>query len=95
MDLSKPLVCVSWILQIVVAAILAQTLYFKFTAAEESVYIFTTLGIEPWGRIVQASPNWSPSFCCCVLARRPWVRCWHWPLSVVQSSVTSRCLASR
>ena len=51
MDLSKPLVCVSWILQIVVAAILAQTLYFKFTAAEESVYIFTTLGIEPWGRI--------------------------------------------
>jgi hypothetical protein len=28
-----------------------QTLYFKFTAAEESVYIFTTLGMEPFGRI--------------------------------------------
>jgi hypothetical protein len=28
-----------------------QTLYFKFTAAEESVYIFQTLGIEPFGRI--------------------------------------------
>ena len=41
----------SWILQIVVAAILAQTLYFKFTAAPESVYIFTTLGLEPAGRI--------------------------------------------
>ena len=44
----------SWILQLAVAAILAQTLYFKFTAAPESVYIFTTLGVEPWGRIASA-----------------------------------------
>lgn len=42
---------VSWLLQLVAAVILAQTLYFKFSAAEESVYIFTTLGMEPWGRI--------------------------------------------
>jgi hypothetical protein len=28
-----------------------QTLFFKFTAARESVYIFSTLGMEPWGRI--------------------------------------------
>ncbi|MEP0846403.1 MAG: DoxX family protein [Phycisphaerae bacterium] len=41
----------SWLLQLVAAAILFQTLFFKFTAAEESVYIFTTLGMEPWGRI--------------------------------------------
>lgn len=41
----------SWILQLAVAAILAQTLYFKFTAAPESVYIFSTLGLEPAGRI--------------------------------------------
>jgi hypothetical protein len=41
----------SWVLQLVVAVILLQTLFFKFTAAEESVYIFSTLGIEPWGRI--------------------------------------------
>ena len=33
------------------AAILLQTLFFKFTAAPESVYIFSTLGIEPYGRI--------------------------------------------
>jgi len=33
------------------AAILLQTLFFKFTGATESVYIFTTLGIEPVGRI--------------------------------------------
>ncbi len=41
----------SWILRIVVAAILIQTLYFKFTAAPESVYIFSKLGLEPAGRI--------------------------------------------
>lgn len=41
----------SWTAQVVVAAILAQTLFFKFTAAPESVYIFSTLGLEPWGRI--------------------------------------------
>ncbi len=41
----------SWIFQIIAAAILAQTLFFKFSGAEESKYIFTTLGAEPWGRI--------------------------------------------
>lgn len=41
----------SWILRIIASAILLQTLYFKFTAAPESVYIFSTLGIEPYGRI--------------------------------------------
>ena len=42
---------VSWIAQGIAAAIMAQTLYFKFTAAEEPVYIFSTLGLEPMGRI--------------------------------------------
>jgi hypothetical protein len=41
----------SWVLRLIVAAILVQTLYFKFTAAPESVYIFSKLGLEPWGRI--------------------------------------------
>ena len=40
-----------WILRLVAAIIMLQTLFFKFTAAPESVYIFSTLGIEPWGRI--------------------------------------------
>jgi len=40
-----------WVLRIVAALIMLQTLFFKFTAAEESVYIFSTLGMEPWGRI--------------------------------------------
>lgn len=38
-------------LSILVAIILLQTLYFKFTGAPESVFLFTKLGIEPWGRI--------------------------------------------
>jgi putative oxidoreductase len=41
----------SWTLQLIVALILTQTLFFKFTGAEESRYIFSTLGMEPWGRI--------------------------------------------
>ena len=42
---------ITWVLRIVAAVIMLQTLYFKFSAAEESVYIFTTLNMEPWGRI--------------------------------------------
>ncbi|MGH2665559.1 DoxX family protein [Flavobacterium sp.] len=38
-------------LKIIVAVILLQTLFFKFTARPESVYIFTKLGAEPFGRI--------------------------------------------
>ena len=47
----KAKVVPSWILQLIAAAILAQTLFFKFSGAEESKYIFATLGAEPWGRI--------------------------------------------
>lgn len=36
---------------IIAAVILLQTLFFKFTGAPESVYIFTTVGMEPVGRI--------------------------------------------
>lgn len=43
MEMSKGLLIVSWICRIVVAIILLQTLFFKFTGAEESKYIFSTL----------------------------------------------------
>ena len=56
--LTRPKTLFSWLLQITVAVILLQTLFFKFTGAEESVYIFSTVGrfigvagVEPWGRI--------------------------------------------
>ncbi len=41
----------TWVLRITASLILLQTLFFKFTAAQESVYIFSTIGMEPWGRI--------------------------------------------
>jgi uncharacterized membrane protein YphA (DoxX/SURF4 family) len=49
-NLSTPLRAVSWVCRIAAAVILLQTLYFKFSGAEESVYIFTKVGLEPWGR---------------------------------------------
>lgn len=41
----------TWVLRLVAAIIMLQTLFFKFTAAPESVYIFSTLHMEPWGRL--------------------------------------------
>ena len=49
--MTKAQTITSWILQLIAAAILFQTLFFKFTGAEESRYIFARLGLEPWGRI--------------------------------------------
>jgi uncharacterized membrane protein YphA (DoxX/SURF4 family) len=46
---------ISRVARIVAALILAQTLFFKFTAAPESVAIFTKLGVEPYGRILTGS----------------------------------------
>ena len=40
-----------WILRIIAAGILLQTLFFKFSGAAESIYIFSALGAEPYGRI--------------------------------------------
>lgn len=40
-----------WIARLVAAIIMIQTLYFKFSGSSESVYIFSTVGMEPWGRI--------------------------------------------
>ena len=42
--MSTPFLVFSWLCRIVAALILLQTLFFKFTAAPESVYIFTKLG---------------------------------------------------
>jgi hypothetical protein len=44
-----------WIFRIVAVVILVQTLFFKFSGAEESVYIFSQLGVEPWGRYLTGS----------------------------------------
>ena len=52
--MSSTLLIVSWACRIIVAVILLQTLFFKFTGAEESKYIFTTLlgpDLEAFGRV--------------------------------------------
>ena len=43
--MTTPVLIFSWACRIVAAIILLQTLFFKFTAAPESVYIFTKLGV--------------------------------------------------
>jgi uncharacterized membrane protein YphA (DoxX/SURF4 family) len=40
-----------WVLRLVAAYLMLQTLYFKFTGHPQSVELFTKLGMEPWGRI--------------------------------------------
>lgn len=42
---------ISKIISIIIVIILLQTLFYKFSAAPESVYIFETVGLEPFGRI--------------------------------------------
>lgn len=52
--MSSKIVILSWICRLVVAVILFQTLFFKFTGSEESKWIFTTLmgpELEAYGRI--------------------------------------------
>src|SRR5215475_13414538 len=44
---------VTWICALVAAGIMIETLFFKFTGAPESKYIFSKMGTEPWMRWVQ------------------------------------------
>ena len=87
--ISKLQTVVSWTLQLVVAGILLQTLFFKFTGAEESVYIFSTLGAEPWGRLgsgvvelvaalLLLTPKTAPFGAALTMARHGW-RDWQPP----------------
>ena len=52
--MSSKLTVISWMCRVIVAIILFQTLFFKFTGAEESKYIFSTVlspDLEAYGRI--------------------------------------------
>lgn len=54
---------VSLFLRLLVAAIFLQTLFFKFTAAPESVALFESLDAEPWGRIASGVAELFVSVC--------------------------------
>lgn len=62
---------VSWCFALIAALIMLQTLYFKFTAAPESVYIFSTLGLEPYGRILIGIAELIASILLVIPALRP------------------------
>ncbi|MDL5051528.1 hypothetical protein QQ054_36600 [Oscillatoria amoena NRMC-F 0135] len=49
--MNRTTVIVLWVCRLVAAILMLQSLFFKFSAAPESVYIFSTLGMEPVGRI--------------------------------------------
>jgi hypothetical protein len=54
---------VSWVCCLIAAAIMIETLFFKFTGAEESKYIFHKMGTEPWWRWGQGIWELSASLC--------------------------------
>ncbi len=49
--LSRPWTVVAWVAQIVAAAILLMVATTRLTSAPDAVALFTTLGVEPWGRL--------------------------------------------
>lgn len=51
--LSRAETVVSWTCRIIAAAIMIETLFFKFTGAPESVYIFSKMNLESWWRYGQ------------------------------------------
>lgn len=53
----------SWICALVASAIMIETLFFKFTGAAESKYIFQKMGTEPWMRWVQGAWELLASVC--------------------------------
>ena len=52
--MSRTETIISWAGQVVAAAILAIAMVPKFMGAQESIGVFTTLGVEPWGRYLTA-----------------------------------------
>jgi hypothetical protein len=51
--LTRGQITLSWICRVIAAAIMIETLFFKFTGAPESVYIFSKMGMESWWRYGQ------------------------------------------
>ena len=46
---------ISFFLRLIVSVILLQSLYFKFGGHAQAVHVFSTLGVEPWGRYLLGS----------------------------------------
>jgi hypothetical protein len=66
--LTRTQLIVSWICCLIAAGIMIETLFFKFTGAQESIYIFKKMGTEPWWRWGQGI--WELLASICLLIRR-------------------------
>ena len=66
--LSRGQLIASWICCLLAAGIMSETLFFKFTGAQESIYIFKRMGTEPWWRWGQGI--WELLASVCLLTRR-------------------------
>jgi hypothetical protein len=66
--LTRTQLTVSWICSLIAAGIMIETLFFKFTGAQESIYIFKRMGTEPWWRWGQGI--WELLASICLLTRR-------------------------
>jgi hypothetical protein len=70
--LSRTQLVVTWICCLIAGGIMIETLFFKFTGARESMYIFKRMGTEPWWRWGQGI--WELLASICLLTRRlKWV----------------------
>ena len=84
---TKTALVVSWICRVIAAVILLQTLFFKFSGAEESVYIFSKIGLEPWGRYASGVVELAAA----ILLLTP---CWAWLGAMLSLGVISGALIS-
>ena len=66
--LTRAQLMLSWICCLIAAGIMIETLFFKFTGAQESIYIFKKMGTEPWWRWGQGI--WELLSSICLLTRR-------------------------
>ena len=71
-SLTKHQKIVGWICRITAAGIMLQTLFFKFTGAPESIYIFTKVHMEPWGRYGTGTIELIASMLL-LFSGRPWI----------------------
>ncbi len=77
----------SWVCCLIAAAIMLETLFFKFTGAQESVYIFHKMGTEPWWRWGQGI--WELIASLCLLLPR-----WKWAGGILATGAMSAAIIS-
>lgn len=71
-DLTRFAAFVSWIFQLLAAAVLLQNVYFKFIGSDEWMFLFETIGMEPWGRYASAGVELLAGFLL-LIPRKAWL----------------------